>query len=178
MWGNPGLWAGWCRPDAERAWRVFLPLVAPGGTPQPWPVAASDLEAQLWWPDLAESPGIGGPALDLEPASGMVDANALAALLAALDAVAGQDAVWRHLQDEPGPPYSDVRGKLTDLARAWTTGFAGRAWCLTEAASVAAPAYADSLVVAGPARLGPELTQRGLQVAPVAPNAGHHLFVT
>ena len=153
MWGNPDLWLGWCLPDAERAWRLFLPLVAPDGTPQPWPVAAGDLEAQLWWPTLAE-------------------------YSAALDAVAGPDAAWRHLQDELGPPYSDVRGKLTDLARDWTTGFAGRAWCLTEAVSVAAPAYADSLVVAGPARLGPELTQLGLQVAPVAPSAGHHLFVT
>ena len=178
MWGNPDLWLGWCLPDAERAWRLFLPLVAPDGTPQPWPVAAGDLEAQLWWPTLAEYSGIGGPALDLEPASGLIEADTLAALSAAPDAVAGPDAAWRHLQDELGPPYSDVRGKLTDLARDWTTGFAGRAWCLTEAVSVAAPAYADSLVVAGPARLGPELTQLGLQVAPVAPSAGHHLFVT
>ena len=178
MWGSPDLWAGWCLPDAEREWRLFLPLVAPDGTPQPWPVAASDLEAQLWWPSLAEYPGIGGQAPDLEPASGMVEANTLAALLAALDAVAGPDAAWRHLQDEPGPPSSDVRGKLTDLTRAWSTGFAGRAWCLTEAVSVAAPAYADSLVVAGPARLGPELTQRRLQVAPAAPSAGHPMSVT
>ena len=31
MWGDAQRWAGWCVPDAERAWRLFLPLVAPDG---------------------------------------------------------------------------------------------------------------------------------------------------
>ena len=178
MWGDAQRWAGWCVPDAERAWRLFLPLVAPDGAARPWPVAAEDLDGQMWWPDLAEYPGTGGPALDLEPAAGMVEPGTLATLVSALTAVTGPDALWRHLQDEPGPPQRDARGPLAALARAWTTGFAGRAWCLTTVMSVAAPPYADSLVVAGPARLGQELARRGLQVAPVAPSAGHLLHVT
>ena len=54
MWGNPGLWAGWCRPDAERAWRVFLPLVAPGGTPQPWSIR----KGGVWWLRRREREGV------------------------------------------------------------------------------------------------------------------------
>ena len=43
MWGNPGLWAGWCRPDAERAWRVFLPLVAYLVETTNWQIAVASL---------------------------------------------------------------------------------------------------------------------------------------
>lgn len=178
MWGDDELWAGWCVPDAERAWRLFLPLVGPGGAARPWPAGAEELDGELWWPDLAEYPGSGGPALDLEPASGMVEPGTLASLECALTAVTGPEASWRHVQDEPGPARRDARGSFAALARAWTTGFAGRAWCLTTPASVAAPSYSDSLVVAGPARLGQELIRRGLQIASVEPSTGHRMHVT
>lgn len=178
MWGDADRWAGWCIEGADRAWRVFLPLVGADGAPQPWPFPADALDGQLWWPDVAGYPAAGGPAPCLEPASGAVQPGTLAALVSVLTLVGGEDAVWRHVQEESGPPRRDVRGTLTGLSRTWTTGFAGRAWCPAIPASVAAPAYADSLVVAGPARLGPEMTRRGLQVAPVAPSARHRLYVT
>lgn len=178
MWGDAGRWAGWCIPGSERAWRLFLSLVAPDGTPQPWPVSGDDLHAQLWWPDLAEYPGTGGAGLCLETASGAIAPTTLAALYSALTSVTGENALWRYLQDQPGPPRCDTRGPLTDLTRTWTTSFAGRAWCLNSPVSVAAPAYADSLLVAGPARLGFELTRHGLQIAPAAPSTNHRFYLT
>lgn len=108
MWGDDTRWAGWCHPDADRAWRLFLPLEGADGVAHPWPVPTDDLDSRLWWPDLAEYPGAGGDTLDLEPAGGMVEPATLEPLVAALTAVTGSRTPWRHLVDEPGPPPTAV----------------------------------------------------------------------
>jgi hypothetical protein len=59
----------------------------------------------------------------------------------------------------PQDPAAPLRGPLRELACTWATrGFSGRAHSADGRLGLAAPAYADSLVVSGPARVVDALT--------------------
>lgn len=168
-WGDPDTWAGWTHPRGERAWRLFLPLETVGAIPVPWPTDSSGQPASdTWWPTLSDMAGLGGDALGVFPASGRIEPVTLAHLVRSILRLPEEPyAVWRHVQDQDGPQHSDRWGPLSRLCRRWARGFAGRAWSLDSAIAIAAPAYADSVVVSGPARLGEWLATSGLQGAEV-----------
>ncbi|MFV0450662.1 MAG: hypothetical protein ACK5LS_00215 [Propioniciclava sp.] len=152
------------------------PLETAGGIPVPWPAARSGaLEADLWWPTLTAHPAVAGEGLGLFHASGRIEPVTLAHLIAEVMEPTSP-APWRHVQDQPGPPRSDHRGPLAGLAQSWVRGFSGRAWSLDTPVAIAAPAYADSVVVSGPAELGDRIKHAGLQGAEVAHANPHRIW--
>jgi hypothetical protein len=71
-------------------------------------------------------------------------------------------------------PATQPVGALAAIARRWAVdGFPGRAWKQDQSVGIAAPRYADSLIVSGPSHIATHLAASGLEAYQV--DAGHLL---
>jgi hypothetical protein len=183
---------GYAVADAEVVLRVLLPLErAEDRAAVRWADVAVDLDSPLTvggyvsWYELSEFPGTGArptPRIYLPPC-GRVPDSTLALLKAALRAALG-DTTWlsappveatavasrldSHGLGEtiaPSDSPKELRGSLDQISRGWTRhGFPERAWTADQTAGIAAPGYADSLVISGPKTLAGPLLSADLEV--------------
>lgn len=202
-WGaDPTLIDGYALTAAEAVVRLLLPPRTADGEPTTWQAVAAanawsePLDGYVSWHHLTELPGSGGPsdrALFEHPA-GRVPAETLAALAVALQTVQAdrswvQDglddtavAVTLTPADQPlavahHVPATRRSGTFTHVSANWARqGFTGRAWTETGPVGVAAPPYADSLIISGPMKLRDVLVACQLEVQPVTRKA--HLPIT
>lgn len=183
---------------AERVVRLLLPapsrerdrtatwseVAAASGTPV-------EVDGYSVWTALAELPGAGDavPAETFDHPAGRVPEPVLRALVAAVESVAGTGvrAVAEHpsgaVRGAPfvamGAPLAPSRplpaqpreGRLRELADGWAGRFAGRVWTADGRTGIAAPPYADSLVVSGPREVHEALLRAGLEAHAVARSA-------
>lgn len=160
---------------AERVVRLLLPAPSRDtGRTATWAevtaAACSPVEVDGYtsWSALTELPGSGDPVPGetFEHPAGRVPEPVLRALVAAVESGAGEGvravaepppgapargapltAVGAPLAPARPVPPPPVEGRLRDLAVGWTTRFAGRVWTGDGRTGIAAPPYADSLVV-------------------------------
>lgn len=119
-------------------------------------------DGSVSWLELIEFPGDGSwsSSAHFAPPAGRFDARTRAVLVSTIDSVAGPVA-WR--TDRSGS------GRLAEISRQWTrNGFAGRACAADGRVGIAAPPYADSVVVSGPKELGARLLAADLEAFPLA----------
>ena len=159
-----------------------------------------ELDGYVSWPRVAELPGDGGwtPPRRYRRACGLVPRQVCDVLVEVLGDGAPGPWSW---QPDPvtagsrvalGPPALSpvapavdavatvgagvhpavVPAPLEDLAASWSTaGFSGHAWSSDLRVGVAAPPYADSLVVSGPVEVTTRLLGSGLEAHRVARHA-------
>jgi len=176
VWGHePGTLSQYALADAEALVRLLLPArLHSNDRPTPWRQVAADyryaedLDGYTSWSRLTQLPGDGRwepPAY--EAPSGRMSADMLLALRRVLAGVAGPDATWR--SRSPIASSRTSEGSLEAISASWTTsGFPGRAWTSDLRIGLAAPPYADSLIISGPAGLRQELITSGLEAFPVS----------
>lgn len=170
LWGeDPSLVDGYALAGAKIIVRVLLPAWH-DGTQEPtrWADVAAvfrrepPADARISWYELVEFPGDGSwsPSAHFAPAAGRFDDRTRAVLVSTVDSVTGP-VQWR--------TNWSGSGRLQDIADRWTRdGFAGRAWTAEGRVGIAAPPYADSVVVSGPRELGARLLASDLEVFPLA----------
>lgn len=201
-WGaDPTLIGGYALTDAETVVRLLLPPRTADGEPTTWQAVAAanewsePLDGYVSWHQLTELPGSGTPRdrAVFEHPAGRLSTETLAALAVALRIVQADrtwvqdrldDAVATSLTraDQPLAVRQDLpatyrSGTFAHVSANWARrGFTGRAWTEIGPVGVAAPPYADSLIISGPLRLRDVLVGSDLEVQPVARQA--HLPIT
>lgn len=172
VWGSdPALVSGWAIRDAPAVLRLLLPGRGADDRPVAWSAVARDhgrdepVDGDTDWSGLQEYPGDGGaPAPAVDHPAGRFSPEILDAM-AAIEQIGG--ARWVSETDPGGEPRS-----FAELSAGWARrGFVGRAWTQDGQVALAAPDWADSVIVSGPRALADALTATGLEVFPVAPSA-------
>jgi hypothetical protein len=169
-WGEDrSLVAGYALTSATMIIRVLLPAWRDGDQqPARWADVAAAFrreppaDGRISWRELVEFPGNGSwsPSAHFAPAAGRFDDRTRAVLVSTIDSITG-----------PVPWQTDRSrsGRLSEIAEQWTRdGFAGRAWTADGQVGIAAPPYADSVVVSGPRELGVRLLAADLEAFPLA----------
>ena len=122
-------------------------------------LSPADLANDRWLTEWTR-PAPGGAQPLLPPALAAGDAVAVAA--------DGGPATGPTVRPMPDPRAR--RTSLAAIAATWTVvGFPGRAWRHDGRVGLAAPAYADSLIVSGPVEVTARLVRAGLEAYAVAP---------
>lgn len=193
-WGqDPTLIGGYALAEAETVVRLLLPPRTADGQPTTWQTvaAANDwpepLDGYVSWHRLTELPGSGEPAdrATFDHPAGQLSSKTLTALTVALRTIQA-DKSWIHdgLDDDavatsltaPDQPMAAAQhipathqsGTFATLSANWVRrGFTGRAWTQAGPVGIAAPAYADSLIISGPKKLRAILVGSELEVLPV-----------
>ena len=180
-WGQErGLLDQYALADAETLVRLLLPArLHMNDRPTPWRQVAADyqyagdLDGYTSWSRLTQLPGDGGwePPWYESP-SGRMSADMLWTLRRVLARRAGPDATWRSRFPIAAASTRTSEGSLGAISALWTTsGFPGRAWTADLRIGLAAPPYADSVIVSGPAELRQQLITSGLEAFPVSRRA-------
>ena len=152
--------------------------------------ATADVDGYTHWHALSELPSGGGPPhdQDVDHPAGVVPEGTAAALVRVVESVSGAGvrvvsalpAAWSSttapLVALGGPPAVSrrlgpevVEAPLAALAARWTAhGFVGRAWAVDRSVAIAAPPYADSLVLSGGHELRDALLGTDLEVFAVS----------
>lgn len=153
----------------------------------------TDVDGGTDWHALTEGPGSGEPlpVTSFDHPAGALPPPTLAALVHAVESLAGPES---RFVAAPPPGWSTTTAPLTDvaaplavsrraggdvlvapladLAGTWLHhGFRGRVWAVDRSVAIAAPPYADSLVLSGARPLADALLRSGLEVFPVARSA-------
>lgn len=181
--------------NAEIALRLLLPPRTTDDGVTTWAAVAREMshpasiDASTSWTRLAELDGHGAqqPILVEHPGGRTTDLL-LTELVTALTLVTGPRARWHYKENpdragtqvELAPPGHDgpgrtstygpttLDGSLRDLAEHWEIhGFHGRAWDAMARVGLAA----DSIIMSGPAPLGPLMTETDLEVFRLALSA-------
>ena len=169
-WGEDlSLVDGYALTGAPMIVRVLLPAWREGDqAPTLWADVAAAFrreppaDGRVSWLELIEFPGDGSwsPSAHFAPPAGRFDVRTRAVLVSTIDSLTGPVAWWT---DRSGS------GPLAEISRPWTrNGFAGRAWTADGRVGIAAPPYADSVVVSGPRELGARLLAADLEAFPLA----------
>ena len=180
-WGQErGLLNQYALADAETLVRLLLPARRHrNDRPTPWRQVAADyqyagsLDGYISWSRLTQLPGDGGwePPW-YEAPGGRMSADMLRTLQQILTEVAGPDVRWRSSSPIASLSTGPSEGSLGAISALWTTsGFPGRAWTSDLRIGLAAPPYADSVIISGPAELRQQLTTSGLEAFPVSRRA-------
>lgn len=181
-WGvDPQLVGGYALTDADSTVRVLLPARrAYDDAPTRWARVAAVLrreppqDGRVSWFALTEFPGTGGFEPDeifLAP-GGRFDQTTRSLLLEAMASVLPVDTAWT------SPSPIRLNGTLSEISIGWTTtGFPGKARSDDGLVGIAAPRYADSVIVSGPARLANRLLSCGLEAFPVRRSDPHSITV-
>lgn len=202
-WGaDPTLTGGYALTAAETVVRLLLPPRTADGEPTTWQAVAAavawpqPLDGYVSWHHLTELPGSGELAdrAIFEHPAGRLSAETVTALAVALQTVQAdrswaQDglddtavAVALTPADQPlsvaqETPATHRSGTFAHVSANWARqGFTGRAWTTTGPVGIAAPPYADSLIISGPIKLRDVLLASELEVQPVDRKA--HLPIT
>jgi hypothetical protein len=159
-----------------------------------------ELDGYVSWPLIAEYPGDGSrtPPRRYSRAAGPLPQQVTDVLLRILDDEQAGRSQWLSRPDpvtegravalqppaltQAGtPPASALDGgvqwisrpsSLRTLTTRWSTaGFSGHAWSQDQRVGIAAPPYADSLIVSGPAEVVTDLIDSELEAFPVARSA-------
>lgn len=154
---------------------------------------ATDVDGYADWHALTELSSAGGPPPDraFEHPAGRVEQECLALLTSVLASLTGAGAPFVAAQPvgwststaplvEVGSPTvagrrvarEVVEAPLHQIAARWGThGFPGRAWAVGQQVALAAPPYADSLVLSGGPELRDALLRSDLEVFAVSRSA-------
>ena len=177
VWGHEhGRLGQYALVSAETLVRLLLPARLPGDDqPTTWRQVAADyratdaLDGYTSWFRLTELPADGGwePPVRYEAPSGRMSEDMLRTLRRILLEVGGHHVTWR--SESPIAHLARHEGSLGSISAAWTTsGFPGRAWTSDLRIGLAAPPYADSVIISGPAELQHRLITSGLEAFPVS----------
>lgn len=186
---------GYALRDSDVVLRLLLPAQATGVADRvPWRTVArafgdvTRVDGYTSWVELTELPGQGGaaPLQSYRPPAGYLDTDTYRLLLeASLRALgditwtavgasgwstSGAPLAWppSDLNENVNEFSNTVSGSLAEVSASWTRhGFSGRAWTTDGRAGIAAPSYADSLVISGPGTFADALLASGLEVFPV-----------
>lgn len=177
VWGDEqGRLGQYALVDAEALVRLLLPArLHSDDRPAPWRQVAADyryteaLDGHTCWSQLTELPGDGRwePPTRYEAPSGRMSSDMLRTLQRILAAVTRPNVIWR--SDSLIAHSSASVGSLNAISESWTTsGFPGRVWTSDLRIGLAAPPYADSVVISGSADLQQALITSGLEAFPVS----------
>jgi hypothetical protein len=196
MWGTgTSTPDGYALRDSEVVLRLLLPAQVTGVADRvPWRQVArafgdvTRVDGYTSWVELTELSGQGGtaPPQGYRPPAGYLDTDTYTLLLEVSLRALG-DTPWTAVGASgwstsgaplTSPPWGlddnfsefskTVSGSLVEVSASWTShGFSGRAWTTDGRAGIAAPSYADSLVISGPGAFADALLATGLEVFPV-----------
>ena len=186
---------GYALRDSEVVLRLLLPAHVTGVPNRvPWRTVARAfgdvvrVDGYTSWVELTELSGQGGtaPPQGYRPPAGYLDTDTYRLLLEA-NLRALRDTTWTasrasgwstsgapltwppsDLDDNVREFSKTVSGSLVEVSASWIRhGFSGRAWTIDGRAGIAAPSYADSLVISGSTAFADALLASGLEVFPV-----------
>ena len=176
-WGDEhGRLGQYALASAEGLVRLLLPArLHSNDQPTPWRQVAADyrnteaVDGYTSWFRLTELPGDGRwePSARYEAPSGRMSEDMLQTLRRILVEQGGDQVIWR--SESPIAHFPTHEGSLSSISAFWTTsGFPGRAWTSDLRIGLAAPPYADSVVISGPVELQQRLITSGLEAFPVS----------
>lgn len=159
--------------------RLFLPLIGSVGDDRiSWTEYVrrrgkpNKLDGYSEWGVISELSGTGRDEgeLDFHPAPGSADQYTISVAIAVISDACGNGPHWNSIID-PVFGRGEVGYSASHLGDLWTVhSFPGQIWSDDCGVGLASPAYADSIIVSGPAALIQQLNANGLEIFRVAPN--------
>ena len=171
-----GLIAAYALTNADAVARLFLPLIGRrDGSRITWAEYLDrhgelrELDGYSEWRDISEISGTGSSGdSEFYPAPWSADLSTVYIATSVLNEFCGDGSRW-NLVPEPVFGYDREIYTGCRVVELWTTrSFPGRVWNDGCGVALASPAYADSIIVSGPALLIEMMRSRGLEIYRVA----------